>query len=1174
MFPSAVDYGDTRTMLSLASFSGAAQLDDKVFIYVSNCQKGWVEGIYWDSTNNQWSDIFIAVPTELQTSLCEFRISNAYTHEEVIYLVGQFNRTDNIDTGSLPFTLLSYSTNGKVFALDRFTLVSELGYRFLATVGDGDLYLGNCNRVCRSPVVYTFNGEGTGHISLNIPGTDIVSYTDSSLTSARMEIKAGDEVYAQHAYVIPGSKVKVYTGYVTADETDANEYVLYGTYIIDSIDERIRNGERQLTLSLIHEAQWKMRGLSMPFYTEIAGKSSVYDTGEQEGNLSVAAQSYKGETQFSIDFWRSEPYTDLSAYIVGINLLYEGGASPYTFAAGHVAAFRTEEIKSVLNLSDNPLVTGTIVLKLYGWSRDNNGGNTNDEVGLVLTLTDEDGTNEETHVIANDPVSHWPNTWTATAGGNFPIEFSVAGKEGKRIKKVGMTWYTPHSTVAYASRIDVTSGVQVEYIFDDPNTPWTLVEGEGYQLPTTGRPYVMFTQTPYNAWNFQMSAEFEATVTGGISGFPVSAGLVGLAEDGSNYIIGRYDKVTDSFEIVKCRDGQETILVTTAANITVGDDVIILFEHRNGRFNVYAQENSIWVLQTFYEWEASDGWMYTSDVVAPKCGIYGYINVPTFRIVGLNMSDVDEDESGSQVDLGMLPLETVYYFPDSGTIQIGDDLFTYDGRTQVPVIYGPYQFRQNNLYSLPYGDGYGMEVTHFDWTADSADLLYKLIAIDAGKAWVNSKTDWQIYITTDGATVWLRNRCRYYSYSPSIGTSKFALSNRVYITGGLRAISASSPSPSRHSHGEIASLYLEGRILCKWVSGSSGEEDTTVADLIARTTELAGASAIFPGDQLSDEEIGSITLGTHEYPDGYDLYFDSPTVDNIQIDLGVGIVGYDATYLGTRVWIKHAGSGVFTAEFHALNLSTYDSELVEAKPYTAGTGTHHYRILYHDNAVSVYVDGSWIYTFAVEEMSYPKELVVNLFTGITITNVRYVELCDWREAVYIDLETDGISALSSIIQERPVEMVFQANGTVAFWYEKDRDEIAKAIDPGQYQLSRPSSLDASADSIIYATIDVGAVRDSNLAKLIGFSTRVHRFSNLNRGAIRASKIIQQRKLESLEIHEIVTRMDYRAEMGDIVIASFTTSGTSRSITSRFIVESVSLDYNGRSMTLSGRGYTV
>lgn len=1176
MFPTAIDYGDTRTMLSLASFSGAAMLDDKVFIYVSNCQKGWVEGIFWDSSNNTWSDIFIVVPTELQTSLCEFRVSNVYETNGVIYIVGLFSRTDSIDNPD-PCTLIAYSRDGKVFALDRFTLVTDLGYRFQAAVGNDRLYLGHCNRVCYSDVVYTFNGDDSGCLELEIPKVDIISFSDNSVNRAQLVIKAGDEYYQEHAYIRAGSRVKVYVGYVTEAVEEDEEYVLYGTYIIDEPDEMTGSGQRQFSLQMIHEGQWKMRGLNMPFYTEIIGKSSVYDSGEEVGNLHAAAQTYFGHTSFSIDFWKSQPYTD--SY-TGINLLELGGVAPYSASGAHDGvggnklAFRTDEIKSVLNLHTNPLITGTLTFLLYGWSRSDTASTVNDEVELLLITTNEDGEDEQ-ELVSNED-KHWSNTYPEPeVPGHDPIEITIYSQEGRRIKYLGMVWSADHSTVSYASRIDVTAGVQVEYIYDDPNTPWELVENEGYLLPAGGRPYIMFSQKPYNAWNFQMSASFEISVTGGISGFPVMAGIVGLGENGSNYILGAYDKVTDTFKLVKCRDGISTTLASEAATVTVGDDLDILFQHKNGRFKIYVSDEGLWTEQLSYDWEAADEWMYTSDVVAPKCGIYGYISAPSFKIVGLSVMPEDLEDWGDYAPgVGTLPLETVYYFPDSGTIRIGDDLYTYSGRTQVSTILGPYQFRQNGLYSPPYGDGYGMEVTHFDWTAATNELLYQMFAIDAGHGYINSSTLWQVWVTTDGEVEWLRNRARYYSYHPNLANQKYSNSNRVYVTGGLRQVRPITASPVKHSWGEICSLELSGRILCHWMVGASGEEDTTVADLISRTCSLAGTTASLLGERppytvTAYELIQEDVL----YPDGYDLHFNAPTVADLSIRCNIAIEGSDRLY--SMVTITHLGDGDYTASIYACDADGGNPVLQEAKPYTSTTGTHLYRILYHDNSISLYADGKWVYTYIFEELTYPASLTIRLASDTTLSNTRFVELSDWREAVYIDLETDALSAMGSIIQERPVEIAMQADGTVGFWYWKYvTSAIDKAISPQQHRLRRPSSLDASSDAIVYGTIDVGVVRDLNIAREIGFSTKIHKFSNMNRGAILASKTIQMKAYQRLRMHEITTRSDVRIEVGDLVDASFTASGTGRTVTASFIVESVDLNYNDNSMRITGREYVL
>ena len=1181
MFPTAIDYGDTRTMLSLATFSAAAKTGDNVFIYVSNCQKGWVEGVCWDSVNDTWSDIFIAIPTELLTSLCEFRIANAYTANDVIYISGQFNRTDSLDDVQ-PCTLICASEDGRTFSLDRFTLVSDAGYRFHAIVANNTLYLGNCNRVCYSPVTYVFNGNGTGHTSLSIPRGDIVSFSDSSMSKARLSIKAGDEAYAQNTYIISGSKVKVYIGCITTAESP-EEDVLYNTYIIDEPNESMASGQREFELSLVNESQWKMAGLTMPFYAEILGKSSVYvkDTEEQSGNLSVATQTYKGETQFSIDFWQHQPYSE--GDVTGIDMYFKGGVGPYTDDGDHSTGngFRTAEIKTVLGLKDNPLVTGTITLNLYGWSRSDSEAypTANDEVQLVICFTDEDGTNETFEEFDGGIYGayHWPNTWPTELSGSWPISIDIPDHTGDRIKYLGMIWLSDHATVSYASRIDVTAGVQVQYDYDDPNTPWEFIENEGYRLPSTGRPYIMFLGSPYNAWNFQVSAEFGITVYSGVEGFPVSAGIIGLASDGSNYVCGRYDTRTSLFELVKCRDGVETVLDSAGATVIVGQVTPILLEHNNGLFRIYSRGGAAttWELQLEYEWQDTDGWMFTDEEVSPKCGIYGYISMPTFRIVGLDLTADDEeyDDYLTATAVGMLPLETVYYFPEEGEFKVGDDIYSYNGRTQVPYIRGPFQLRQNNTYSPPYGDGYGMEVTHFNWLAASDALYQSVIAIDAGQGWINISTLWQVWITTDGEVEYLRNRARYYSYHPAMASNKYSNSNRVYSTGGLRQIQAVSANTSKHTLGELATLYYEGDITCSWIAGASGEEDTTVADLAKRACALAGTSAIFPGDQTIASLIGPDTIGSHSYPDGCDIYFTAASTD-IEILSNITLPNMGETQTHNIVSIDHQGSGEFLVSLIACTSEGGTRTTTETKPFSTSANSHGFRILYHDNFISVYMDKAWVVTFANEELTYPDTLSVELNSSVTITNVVYVELCDWREAVYIDLETDAQSALSSMIQERPVEVIPQSNGTVALYYDKNREEIAVPISPHSYRIRRPSALDAASDAIIYGILDVGTVRNLDLAEQVGFCTKVHRFSNLNRGAIRASKIIQQRKLESLETHEVTMRIDPSIEIGDIVNASFTSAGSGRSVTARFIAEDISINYDQKVMQITGRGNDI
>ena len=200
---------------------------------------------------------------------------NAYTHNGTIYLSGQFGRDDAYE-GQEPYSLLLYSQDGKTFSIDRFTLVSDIGYRFLSKVGsDNNLYLGNCNRVCYSPVTWVFDGvNGTNALELDISGDDIKSISDTDLTSCSISLRSGQEEYYDSTYLVEGARVILYLSLETSTGT---EEVKYATYILDKKQQRVAAGQRGQNLALVGEGMWKLSGLTMPFYAELLGKSGLYN---------------------------------------------------------------------------------------------------------------------------------------------------------------------------------------------------------------------------------------------------------------------------------------------------------------------------------------------------------------------------------------------------------------------------------------------------------------------------------------------------------------------------------------------------------------------------------------------------------------------------------------------------------------------------------------------------------------------------------------------------------------------------------------------------------------------------------------------------------------------------------------------------------------------------------
>jgi len=61
-----------------------------------------------------------------------------------------------------------------------------------------------------------------------------------------------------------------------------------------------------------------------------------------------------------------------------------------------------------------------------------------------------------------------------------------------------------------------------------------------------------------------------------------------------------------------------------------------------------------------------------------------------------------------------------------------------------------------------------------------------------------------------------------------------------------------------------------------------------------------------------------------------------------------------------------------------------------------------------------------------------------LCCSTTGTNALFRELYSWREAIYMEMEASGNSALSSVIQERPVEMFCADDGKLMLTYNQSR----------------------------------------------------------------------------------------------------------------------------------------
>jgi hypothetical protein len=1150
MFPKFVNWeGDThRTMESLALFSGAAKLGTKPFAYISNAGTGMVQGVFYDPDTDTWSDIFTALPTDLQVSLCEFRIANVYTHNNFIYMCGQFHRTDVYGTAK-DYSLILRSEDGKTFSIDNFTLVTDLNYRFLAREGEGYLFIGNSNRVASKPITWYFDGDDdTNSVQLEITEDDIFSINDTDNNSLSVSLSSKvDQTYLEQY-----ARVKLYFGL----ETEIGpEMLLYGTYIMDAPRRSYKNGGFQIGFNATGLSVAKLTGLSMPFYAEIAGISSIYDPmNTQSGKLYAAPNQSKSVTKFQVDFFQYEGYANTGSGITAVTV--SGNAPNFTFTGSHKKGVITSSsIQDLLGSSQNPKITAaTATVKIYGWSKPTS-GSANDNINLILVHCDANGENEQTIITSES--HNWKITYPSAVAGEEPITINLTGLTvGRYIKYIGLVMEAANSTLTVPARVEFTNNVEVPISTTTGDLPWTLGTDGTFKVPGSGQPFIMFAQRPYNVVNFVLSAKFSNNVTGGITGYPVAVGLVGLAEDASNCIIARFDIVSNKAQLVKIRNGIETTLIQVSPAWTVGEEQSLQFKHRDGRFELYIYRDSTtrYELVLSYDWKETDDYMYTSQTSAMKCGIYGMISGPMCRTLSFSKTDTQEGSSSSGDGLPVDPLSSIADFPSSGRIRLGEEIYTYSGKISHPAIpRGPYQLRNCSPSYSAFGDSRaGLETFDLDWNASNSLTTGYLIAIDQGDSYLSIGDLWRVFTIDAGHRRYLPDRVRHYSANRTIGqSSRVSANNRVWVVGGFTGLTLFSGDASRHSVGEWASLELDGEIHCHWFMGAGGEDDTTVEDLVGKVCALSGAKVGFPGDFLLDSLVvsGDTDIYQDDFAEGFDLSFelDSPSSFEIRTNVKIFPDNYEekddiASDTATALKVESLGGSDYIVTLISNPSGTEMFKLT----YSSGDDYQKFRVLYYGNNVSLYQDNRWVTTIALDKLVYTQEQFIDIdaysASSLTFRNLRIKDLGDWREAVYIDLETDGNAAISSIIQERPVEIVSQPDGSMNVYYEYTRDEIDLVIDPQvhEYQIQDPE--EAGSDAIIYGAGDVQTIQYRKFAQTKGLSTKLIRIPNLDVGALEAAQRMLDRFYEARGSHTIGMRPNLKLQPADKLSFTYTPVG--------------------------------
>lgn len=305
---------------------------------------------------------------------------------------------------------------------------------------------------------------------------------------------------------------------------------------------------------------------------------------------------------------------------------------------------------------------------------------------------------------------------------------------------------------------------------------------------------------------------------------------------------------------------------------------------------------------------------------------------------------------------------------------------------------------------------------------------------------------------------------------------------------------------------------------------------------------------------------------------GFDIEFDAPALSNgqaVSIKADIGILEDDTIENAMSYTVIGKSGGVYYVEI-------IDREGVSQDLFWAGfiTNMGHCRIVWHNEFCTIYIDGVWVHTFAFKKVFHNVVPTVYMrYTGgpnLTVTNIRLKELADWREAIFIDMETTSQNALSTVILQRPIEMYPTYDGGMRFVYQPDRlSAPVKFVRSKNYE--EVDSSTAASDAIVYFT-NVAVTIDEDYAEDVGFVTRMYRFPDLDNGAVLAAQIIQRKSRQQESMHQIEARYSPRFEIGDIAQVNYITAGPQKVVAKEVIIEGLSINIEpGRNrMQITGR----
>jgi len=870
----------------------AVELSSKIYVYYSRLD-GDLLGCIYDKTHDYWSDVFVAIPRDMST----YQVQDSFISNSTIFLVGSYARADGTAavtttdeyTTRAPWTMINSSTDGRYFAMNRWSSVSKLGAHVCCALDTSNylVYFASGDRY--KSEAYSYWLDPAHCSSLEIPIGSILSLTGAVSNGNdvwQMTLSDPHEAFYGNSLLAVGNVCTVDFGPVL----DVGYYPIQaGEFIITDLSYDFGDGIRTPNLTLTNSSLAILNSSSYPNYVELTAKQCLRDDLNLVDNF---LNAQPGEpVEIDIDFSNS-------------NYAEGGGMYYIATTATHSVCVKIEDLKAELSLKDYPLVIDTnplgwemhpqhCIVNVYAWSRTLTGTNLNvDDLGVYFK-TIRGSTEYETVVMATDlmgttycrPPKYYLGT---TVTGYYPLDFQIGAGSlpiGDKIKSIGVvfhdhttTWCRPDRLTMWYNGVGVRPLATTMWIPETVNsTTWDFCYPSNMRGPS-----ILFSQRPYNAVNFQAIARFEVSST--VTESYYIYGIVGLAEDSENYVLGAYEHTPSSGLIQSfIRVVQHGNLVyETSPKVTVTNFSKIKFEHRDGYFATYELNSttSTWsAASSSFLWDAGLGSMLSSSVAVPKIGIYGEVTAKHFPIVGFsadNSSLLAWKETPADEAQGV-------GFSIAGQVLLNGCVLSYEGATGYTTYdlkgttmcsyvdpEGPWQirnvtswnpYRSDNHF---YGYKQAAEVSLFRWQNNAThynDYSGYVMAFDDGYAHKVHEVDWKPFITNAGAVEYTLNRSRWFLEGDDVSDSH-DMSVNTWVTGALTTVRASTGQSSTFFPPGTVAYIFEGTAslrLKSFYASSLDTEDMGLTNYIDALSKGLGAKAEFPGDiTVTDTNVTTV----------------------------------------------------------------------------------------------------------------------------------------------------------------------------------------------------------------------------------------------------------------------------------------------------------------------------